>query len=206
MNLRKYFAAQLGHPSGIFSSFAAILWNKRNLALNETAFEILCLQANDHVLEIGFGGGYLLGQMLNTIEGGMLCGIDISSEMVKRCERQYSEAITLGKIEFKCAIAEEIPYPSKNFTKVCSVNSIFYWQDIDEAFCEIARVLGDNGQFVLCFTVKESLITKSFADQIQLYEVEEIRDKLFDSGFQEIKVKTTSDQHRKYACVSSRKV
>jgi ubiquinone/menaquinone biosynthesis C-methylase UbiE len=201
MKVTEYLSAQLGRPSGIFSKPAAILWNKRNLALNKAALKNLFLKSNDRVLEIGFGGGYLLGEILRYIDEGFLCGIDISPAMVTRCVKRYRRERDAGLIELKCAPAEAIPYEEKQFTKVCSVNSIFYWQDADRVFNEIGRVLAKDGRFVLCFTLKESLETKGFANHIQLYDIEEVTGMLKASGFQEIQVKTDSDRHRNFACV-----
>lgn len=65
MALSRFIAQQLGRPSGIVGKFIlGPVWNKRNLALNDVAFDNLALSLHDRVLEVGFGGGYLLGRVL----------------------------------------------------------------------------------------------------------------------------------------------
>ena len=57
---------QLGSPSEVLGQLVfAPLWNRRNVALNDVTLRHLNLQSSDHVLEVGFGRGYLLGKMLS---------------------------------------------------------------------------------------------------------------------------------------------
>lgn len=66
MSIAKFLARELGNPSTIMGRlYLAPMWNRRNAALNNTAFEHLELQSHDRVLEIGFGGGYLNVPMLH---------------------------------------------------------------------------------------------------------------------------------------------
>ncbi len=58
MFLGKFIAKQLGNPSAIVGNLIlAPLWNRRNSALNDLAFDNLALSSQDRVLEVGFGGG-----------------------------------------------------------------------------------------------------------------------------------------------------
>ena len=164
MFIDKFLARQLGNPSGLMGRWvAAPLWNRRNSALNDAAFDNLALNPQDRVLEVGFGGGYLLGRMSSVVTDGLLAGVDVSPAMVAFCEKRFGSLVSGGKLEVKCARAESIPYSSGRFTKVCSVNSIFYWQDIPRAFGEFWRVLAEGGAAVMCFTWKEALGKRRFA-------------------------------------------
>ena len=141
MTFSRLLASQLGNPSGITGKFAAFVWNRRNAALNDAVIDMLDLEPDDRVLEIGFGGGYLLDRMSTIVKDGLLVGVDVSSAMVTHCKNRFRKRIREGKLELKRAAAESLPYPSGNFNKVCSTNSIFYWQDVGQAMSEIVRVL-----------------------------------------------------------------
>ena len=78
----KFLAGQLGRPSGVWGLVLAPIWNKRNAALNDVAFQALALSPQDRVLEVGFGGGYLLGRMAQVVTAGFLAGVDVSPSMV----------------------------------------------------------------------------------------------------------------------------
>jgi ubiquinone/menaquinone biosynthesis C-methylase UbiE len=205
MTFSKFIARQLGNPSGIISRFTAFAWNRRNAVLNDAVFDMLALEPTDRVLEIGFGGGYLLGQMSSIVTDGLLAGVDISPAMVAYCENRFQNRIRGSKVELKCAAAEALPYPSRYFTKACSTNSIFYWQDLGLAFSEIERVLRPGGNLVLCFTHKDSLVKRRFAGNIRLVEAEEIQAMLAAKGFQGICAINSADQYRNFICISALK-
>jgi SAM-dependent methyltransferase len=203
----KFFAKQLSHPSGILGRFVLPrVWNRRNSALNEMALNSLALRPGDRVLEVGFGGGHLLSRMADVIAGGFLAGVDVSPAMVTFCEKRYRSLVREGKLELRCAGAESLPYPSSYFTKACSVNSIFYWQNTPQAISELWRVLVEDGMLVLCFTCKSSLEKRGFANSgITLYEAKEIQQMMETSGFHPIHMVRASDKHREFVCATGRK-
>jgi arsenite methyltransferase len=203
----KFLAQQLGNPTGFVGRWvAAPMWNKRNIALNDTALENLALSPRDSVLEVGFGGGYLLGKMSKVVTEGLLAGVDGSQAMVDLCGRRYRALTNEGRLDLKCAKAECLPYPDAYFNQVCSVNSIFYWQDVPAALSEAWRVLAEGGALVLCFTCKESLEDKSFARQgLALFEDDEIQPMMESAGFHEIRTIRSSDRHRKFMCLIGHK-
>jgi ubiquinone/menaquinone biosynthesis C-methylase UbiE len=174
--------------------------------LNEVALERLALPPDGRVLEVGFGGGYLLGRMAGIVTDGSLAGVDASPAMVRFCSRRFRPLIAAGKIELKCAKAESLPYPSGGFARACSVNSIFYWEDAPRAFSEMWRVLEANGLLVICFTCRTSLETRGFSRHgLALYDAEDVSRMMEAAGFDEILVTRASDKHREFWCMSGRK-
>jgi ubiquinone/menaquinone biosynthesis C-methylase UbiE len=205
--LAKFLAKQLSNPSGIFGKLVlAPLWSKRNSALNDVAFESLALHPHDRVLEVGFGGGYLLGRMAAVVTDGFLAGVDVSPAMVGFCEKRYRSLVEAGKLELKCAKAESLPYPSGHFTKACTVNSIFYWENAPQAISELYRALEAGGMLVMCFTCKRCIEDKKFARHgVALYEVDQVCQMMESAGFCEIGMTRASDRHREFLCVIGRK-
>jgi SAM-dependent methyltransferase len=205
--LSNLLAKQLSRPSEVLGQLLlAPLWNRRNRALNDITLQHLNLQSNDHVLEVGFGGGYLLGKMLPIVTQGSLAGVDISRAMVSFCEKRYRTLIQSKKLELRLAQAEQLPYAADCFTKVCSVNSIFYWSDARYAIGEVWRVLRTEGLLVLCFTSKESLASRSFAKHgLTLYEQNEVVEMMKSAGFRQINVQRARDRYRTFYCIAGTK-
>jgi SAM-dependent methyltransferase len=199
-------AKVLIHPSNFPGRLIlASLWNRHNAALNDAAFDTLALRARDQVLEVGFGGGYLLGKMATVVTDGFLAGVDTSSAMVAFCQRRHQAAIQAGKLGLTCAKAEALPYPSASFDNACTVNSIFYWGSAPQALSELRRVLRTNGTLVLCFTCRESMEKRRFAGHgIALYGAEEIDAMMKVAGFREVSFARRSDQHRDFWLVVGR--
>ena len=78
MTLSKLIARQLSNPTSVIGHLiAGPLWNRRNSRLNDAAFEALGLTPDDRVLEIGFGGDYLMGRMAAIVTAGFLAGVDV---------------------------------------------------------------------------------------------------------------------------------
>jgi hypothetical protein len=105
----RFIARQLGHPSGAIGRWIlGPLWNRRNRALNDVSLEQLALQADDRVLEVGFGGGYLLGRMSPLVTDGFIGGVDISAATVEQCRAHYRAVIQTGKMDLKVGTAPQI--------------------------------------------------------------------------------------------------
>jgi len=207
MMLARLLAKQLGNPSGILGQWVlAPLWNKRNSVLNDVALNSLALRPDDRVLEVGFGGGYLIGRMVTAVTDGCLAGVDVSPAMVAFCEKRYQSLVRAGKLELKCAKAETLPYPSAYFTKVCTVNSIFYWENAPQAILELWRVLGEGGKLVMCLTCKECIEDREFTRHgVALYEAGEVYRMMEAAGFCAINITRASDRHREFWCVKGDK-
>jgi ubiquinone/menaquinone biosynthesis C-methylase UbiE len=205
--LSKFLARQLGHPSGLLGRLvAAPVLNKRNSALNDITFERLTLRPHDRVLEVGFGGGYLIGRMAAIVTDGFLAGVDVSPDMVAYCQERYRSLVRAGKLELKCASAESLPYPSEHFTRVCTVNSIFYWENVPQALVEMWRVLEEGGRLVMCFTCKRCLESREFTRHgVTLYEENKVQQMMEAAGFHAIDMAHASDRHREFVCVAGTK-
>ena len=205
--LSKFLAKQLGHPSGLLGKLvAAPVLNKRNSALNEAAFDRLALRPYDRVLEVGFGGGYLIGRMAAVVTQGFLAGADTSPDMVVYCQERYRPLVKAGKLELKCASAESLPYPSGHFTRVCTVNSIFYWENVPLALAEMRRVLEESGLLVMCFTCKRCLENREFTRHgVTLYEEIQVQQMMEVAGFHAIEMTHASDRHREFVCAAGTK-
>lgn len=204
----KFLAGQLSRPSGAIGHLIlAPLWNSRNRALNDTVLKHLSLEADDVVLEIGFGGGYLLGRSLARVTRGTVAGIDASAAMANYCLRKYQREVRAGRLELKCASVEAIPYGADRFNKVFSVNSLFYWPYVGQGIGECWRVTCDGGTLVLVFTSRESLKDRPFAQHgLALHDGAEVGQIMIDAGFRVSRVEEAHDRHRRYWCVVGTKV
>jgi ubiquinone/menaquinone biosynthesis C-methylase UbiE len=201
----KFIAQQLSHPSGVIGRWLlGPLWNRRNRPLNEVSLKQLDLRSDDRVLEVGFGGGYLLGRMAALITDGFIGGVDISAIMVEQCGARYQALIQAEKMDLKVGTADRLPYPDGHFSKAVSVNSIFYWPDAAQAIHELNRVLQANGRLVLCFTSKDSLQQKNFARHgLTLCDGDDVQRWLEETNFREINVTRHADRHRSFWCVTA---
>jgi arsenite methyltransferase len=207
MNFQKYLANQLGKPTGIVGKYIlGALWNNRNSRLNDLTVEQLELLVEDRILDVGFGGGYLLGKIIQKTNNGFVAGIDISQTMVDNCRKYFQKEIINGKVDIKCASSEMLPYPEKYFTKVSSVNSIFYWANPKKGISEIYRVLINNGKFILTFTTKTDLSKNRFVQYgVKTFDAQDIQRMMEAAGFKNIISINSKDQYREFICLKGTK-
>lgn len=164
-------------------------------------------ECNDQILEVGFGGGYLLGTLLDHIgENGVVTGVDTSEAMLKYCSRRYSKAISAERLNLHRIAASRLPFSDKSFQKVYTVNTLFYFDDPIKVFTECHRVLHDEGKLLVCFTARESLESKGFSQcGMKLYDPAQLEPMLGESGFSDMVCHSAWHGDRHFYCIIARR-
>lgn len=94
------------------------------------------------VLEIGYGVGWLLAELLEA--GAEVHGIDLSKSHYELCRYRFREE----DIDLRVASAEDMPYPDDTFDFVAAWGVIHHASDDARCYREIHRVLKPGGR---CF-------------------------------------------------------
>ncbi|MDA6151374.1 hypothetical protein OSK18_28220, partial [Escherichia coli] len=76
MGFKKYFACQSRSPKGFIGKLMGKLMNNINAPMNEKTIQLLDIEEQDHILEIGFGNGKYIADIIKRIKGTHVCGID----------------------------------------------------------------------------------------------------------------------------------
>ncbi len=207
MSVAKFLAAQARKPSGAFGKllFARLL-NRVNRAENALTLESLRLEPGDRALEVGFGGGDLLAQMMPALRKGHVAGIDFSPEMVAFCEHRFRDAIRAGRMELKCASVDSIPYEAGRFTKACSVNSVYFWPSLPDGLAELARALKPGGMLSIAIGDKASMARFPWSRHgFQLYDPHDLAEAFGSAGLGDVDVIQRSARWGDVVCVVGRR-
>ena len=190
------FSRQLANPSGLFGRLITARWlEKANVGMNALTLESLALGTNDRLLEIGFGSGYLLEQVLSSRSCDDVAGVDVSQEMVQHVSRRLRRHIENGKAEIRHGDIESIPFGDAEFSALCTVNTLYFWRDAKLALAECQRVLKPNGRLAICFNSKEDLAQwPGHVHGFTLYELAEVEEMLVAAGFTGIEKRTGNDK------------
>jgi demethylmenaquinone methyltransferase/2-methoxy-6-polyprenyl-1,4-benzoquinol methylase len=124
----------------------------------ETALECLSIEEGETVLEIGFGTGYCLERIAQSVgQKGKACGIDISGGMLEVTKRRLKKAHLIDRVELCCGDATSLPYDDNSFGAVFMsfTLELFDNPDIQEVLEEVKRVLGPGGRIGVISMSKE---------------------------------------------------
>jgi arsenite methyltransferase len=151
--IRRFLARQFARPSGPAAALIGRWLDRIAGPSNRLALAEMRIGPGDDVLEIGFGGGALLGHLLNATRGTVF-GVDLSPEMVERARRRFRGPPNL---RLHCASVESLPLETASVDKAVSVASLYFWPDPAAALADMARVLRPGGTLSLVFEPPEEL-------------------------------------------------
>lgn len=155
--------------------------------MNAFAVKMLALKPDDHVLEIGFGGGVTLSALITG--AGFIAGVDRSADAVSWATSRYANAVAAGHADFREGSVEALPYESAAFGKVCTVNTVYFWKSLEAGFTEIRRVLARGGRVVVGFLPKDRMARLNMpADIFTLRAPEDVIAALKKCGFGDVRV------------------
>jgi ubiquinone/menaquinone biosynthesis C-methylase UbiE len=144
MTTRSLLLSTWGHPSGVAGRLAGWEMTFGKSATTELVAELLELCTDDRVLEVGFGPGVTLRDLAERVPEGVIAGVDPSGVMVRQAERRIRAARGREHAELHRARAESLPFPAQRFTKAFTLNSIGFWESVDDGLTELHRVLAPD--------------------------------------------------------------
>jgi ubiquinone/menaquinone biosynthesis C-methylase UbiE len=135
----------------------------------DIALKYLNIKKGEYVLEIGFGTGFSLKQMAESVgETGRVFGIDISKGMLAVTRKRLEKSGLLTKVELHCDDAVKIHYDSNKFDAVFMsfTLELFDTPEILIVLEEIKRVLKPGGRLGIVSMSKG----KKTSGIVKLYE------------------------------------
>lgn len=184
-------------------SLIGVLMNRHNAKMNGFALKLLEVGASDRVLEIGFGGGLNLPFFLR--HAAFVAAVDRSATVVRSARSRFAKAIAGGRARFRQGSIEALPFDAGEFTKVCTVNTVYFWTSLDTGCSEIYRVLAPRGHAVIAFLPKEWMEQGGFPPDIFTSRTaEEVVTALVKAGFAGVRTERPSETTRWNAIIARR--
>jgi len=204
VSVSTFIAGQLRRPSGLFGRHVVSrILNRGNAAMNERTRQLLELVPDDHVLEIGFGGGDLIARMAPIVTRGRIAGVDFSPEMTAFCTKRFRHLVQAGRLELGTVDVGALPHDAATFTKACTVNTIYFWPDPGAALASIRRVLRPGGRLVVSFNPPATAGKLPYTKHgFVLYEPDQVRGLLRDADFGDVEVVGGSSGLGEFFCAT----
>jgi arsenite methyltransferase len=152
-------------------------------------FDRMRLAAEDNVLDIGCGAGWLSRLLAEQVPQGRVVGVDISDEMIRRARRNN---LDVENAMFVIGEAEEIPWDANFFDHAISVEAAYYWPNPFAAVCEIHRVLREGGSaWILVNYYRENVHAHQWGEMLnvpaRLLSAAEWAALFSEAGFSEVR-------------------
>lgn len=199
MKIHEYLSNQCSKPSGIGGVISTFFMNKMNREQYETVIENIKVNDGDKILEVGFGNGSLLNE-LSLNANGNFYGMEVSDDMIINGNKKYPNLnLSFGNIV-------ESPFEDNYFNTIYTVNTIYFWNDLNKGLAEIRRTLKNDGIFINVFYSKQWLEgIKCTNYGFNRYTLDEIKVKTEESKLNIIEVIEISE-NKAYCIIATKKI
>jgi ubiquinone/menaquinone biosynthesis C-methylase UbiE len=124
-----------------------MLWNNKH----DGVVDVLGVQPGHDVLEIGYGPGGLIRQLVDRTGAAIIRGVDPSPEMREQAERHNRKAVRSGRVRLDLGSADRTGLPDASVDRVVSVNNVAIWPDLAAGADEMHRVVRAGGTVVIAW-------------------------------------------------------
>jgi len=139
---------------------------KSNWEITRQLIELMKVGEHDNVVDLGCGMGWATRVLAQQAPAGFVLGIDLSDRMIEEAKRGYRNP---PNALFLVADAAQIPCASNFFNTLLSVESIYYYPDLEGALAEVYRILRPGARaFFLTSYYKENLYSHDWAKSIDI--------------------------------------
>lgn len=176
---------QLGRPTGPAGRVVGRVLNRSNRALVAAAVDAVAAGPGATVVDVGFGGGVGLQLLLDRVgAAGVVHGVEISETMLAGACGRFRRQIAAGRLQVHDATMEQLPMPAGSVDAVVSTNTIYFIDDLQPAFVELARVLRPGGRLAVGVGDPDAMAQMAFTRHgFTLRPVADIVDQGVDAGF-----------------------
>jgi ubiquinone/menaquinone biosynthesis C-methylase UbiE len=150
--LRGFLLRAFGRPEGWLGRIGGVLMARGNRDCAAWVVEQLGIEANDSVIEVGFGPGVGISFAAAAAAAGRVAGADPSPVMLAQAKARNAEALKSSRVDLHLASVEALPFADNTFDKAFAINSLQVWPDAGAGLFEIRRVLRRGGRVALGFT------------------------------------------------------
>jgi ubiquinone/menaquinone biosynthesis C-methylase UbiE len=156
-------AGQLGRPHGLVGRGVAIMLNRGNRRSVAAAVQATEIEPGGVAADIGFGGGVGLSLLLDRVgDDGLVHGIEVSEDMLRRARSRFAAHIEAGRLRLTDGSLTAVPLDDNSVDAAITVNTVYFVPELDAACAELARVLRPRGRVVVGIGAPEAMARLPF--------------------------------------------
>lgn len=115
------------------------------------AVDLLTVQPNDHVLEVGCGNGAAAALVCERLNGGKLIAIDRSESQIRMAQKGNRAWVKSGKVEFRVMALESATLGDAQFDTIFAINVNAFWLRYEQPLAAVKRMLKPRGRFFIFY-------------------------------------------------------
>lgn len=188
MSFKKRIVRQFHQPRGLLGSLAGMIMANRpsNIERNNRTVDLLDIQPDEHVLEIGFGPGLALRRISDGLEGGRVVGLDHSATMLRQASRRNRKALAEGKIELHQTGIDQYKSSNGLFDKVLAINVYIFWKNPVSVLEKIGGLMAPGGKIALTIQPRLKMVSDLDVHGMAERILNDLRQAGFERGHFEI--------------------
>ncbi|MEG3659365.1 class I SAM-dependent methyltransferase [Arenibacter palladensis] len=185
MKLLNLIGKQMQYPKGFLGKVLFAWMTPKTIAHARWTADLLEIQSEDKIIEIGFGNGANIKLLLQEAIRGSVTGVEISKTAIEMASKKNAKAISEGRVKLHLAQGNAIPTENEVFDKACSVATAYVIEDPGAVFQEMFRVLKPKGRAAITFPVRENFMRfKPVATEgFYLHELSDLEAAFHNAGF-----------------------
>jgi cyclopropane fatty-acyl-phospholipid synthase-like methyltransferase len=203
MTLQKRLVDQFHNPHGLVGHLAGRIMATRqsNLDRNRWTVDLLDLEPDDRVLELGPGPGVTLGLILDQVPNGHVVGLDHSPTMLSQCAKRNRKALEQKRLSLLEGEFTRLPELAGPFDKILAVNALQFDGMQAATISRIAHHLAADGTFAVTFQPRGSNPT----DEKALAFASRVADLFAEAGLPVTRIETLPLEPVCAVCVLARR-
>ncbi|MFQ0801237.1 class I SAM-dependent methyltransferase [Listeria monocytogenes] len=147
--LINYLSEQTANPRGIIGEITTKIWSSYFEDLSKWTISNTEMGDATNILDIGYGGGSNVKNLVELNKNVTIYGVDISKESYKTATNLNKKAINNGKVKLSIQDVALMNYPADFFDIVYAIQTHMYWDNPRKGFEEIYRVMSNEAVFIL---------------------------------------------------------
>jgi cyclopropane fatty-acyl-phospholipid synthase-like methyltransferase len=182
-----FIASQFKRPSGLLGIWSSNRMVKSNQRKYDRLIMDLDLQAQDKLLEIGYGPGIGISMIAESCSSCTVHGIDFSQLMYKRASKYNKRFIDAGQVSLQYGDFLQVPVTQDDYDKVFCLNVVYFWKELKGPFTKVFSSLKKGGSFHMFMADEKALIKMKTPDSIfNKYALEQVVEALKVVGFESV--------------------
>jgi SAM-dependent methyltransferase len=208
MGLLSAIGKQLQHPKGLFGKALFRWMTGKTIEHARWTADLMDVQTDDDVLEIGFGNGANLALLTQRAPKGHVVGAEVSETAMEMASKRNAEAISAGRVRLHRAAGGALPFEEGAFDKACTVATAYVIADPVAVFREMHRVLKPGGLAAVTFPIRENFMRfkPTRTEGFYLHELADLEAAFRDAGFVETRTERNDAVRFGAHCILGRKL